>query len=225
MTTEQTSTQAVAPRPGVQVDVEDQATYKQLLYLPESYDASGAFPLMLFLHGAGERGADLTRVKVHGPPKLIESGQHLPFIVVSPLAPPGGGWDTGRLSQLLDKVTAELAVDPSRIYVTGLSMGGFGTWALAALTPDRFAAIVPVCGGGDAETGKVLAGIPGIWAFHGGQDEVVPRGLSEEMVDAVREAGGQANLTIYPDAGHDSWTETYAERSLYTWLLRHTRTR
>lgn len=225
MNTEQTPGSGIEPRAGVQVEVQSGASYDHLLYLPEAYEAGGSFPLLLFLHGAGERGEDLARVKAHGPPKLIEAGQHLPFIVVSPLAPQGGGWNSGRLSLLLDKVSSELAVDSARVYVTGLSMGGFGTWALAAHSPDRFAAIVPICGGGDAESGEALIGIPGIWAFHGGQDEVVPRELSEEMIEAVRNAGGRADLTIYPDAGHDSWTETYADPGLFSWLLRHSRVR
>src|ERR1700756_5414953 len=120
-----------------------------LLYLPEGYDKEEkAWPLLLFLHGAGESGHDLNKVKIHGPPKLIEAGKSFPMIVVSPQAP-RMGWDVPTLNALLDDIVATHKVDRDRVYVTGLSMGGFGTWALAAAYPDKFAAIMPICGGGD----------------------------------------------------------------------------
>ncbi len=197
--------------------------HDHLLYLPDGYEPGSPVPVLLFLHGAGERGSELARVKVHGPPKLLDAGEPMPFIVISPLAPPGGGWEPGKLTALLDQIESEFTVDRSRIYVTGLSMGGFGTWALAAETPDRFAAIAPICGGGDPRTGGAIVGVPGVRAFHGARDSVVPERLSREMVAAVRDAGGTARLTVYPEAGHDSWTETYANADLYAWLLRHSR--
>ena len=197
--------------------------YDYLLYVPEGYQPERGAPLLLFLHGAGERGTELAKVKMHGPPKLIDGGVSMPFIVVSPLAPRGGGWDVDKLGQLLDAIESELAVDRTRVYVTGLSMGGFGAWGLAAKTPERFAAIVPICGGGDSAWGEALAEVPGIWAFHGALDQAVPLRLSEEMVGAVRAAGGNAKLTVYPKAGHDAWTETYDNEELYAWLLRHAR--
>ncbi|HMO65954.1 MAG TPA: PHB depolymerase family esterase, partial [Verrucomicrobiota bacterium] len=122
-----------------------------LLHLPAGYVAGATrhWPLMLFLHGAGERGTNLARVKVHGPPKIAETNAAFPFILVSPQCPPGDRWDPHALLALLDSVMAKHAVDPERVYVTGLSMGGYGTWALAAAAPERFAAVAPICGGGD----------------------------------------------------------------------------
>ena len=193
------------------------------LYLPEGYGPAGKeWPLMLFLHGAGERGDDLEKVKVHGPPKLIAEGEHFPFIVVSPQCPKDQWWDIASLDLLLKHVIAECHVDTVRLYLTGLSMGGFGTWAMAAAYPERFAAIVPICGGGDPEQADRLARVPA-WVFHGAKDNVVPLARSQEMVDAVKKAGGKVKFTVYPEAGHDSWTETYENPALYRWLLKQRR--
>lgn len=198
-------------------------TCDYLLSLPKGYGQKDqSWPLILFLHGAGERGSDLNRVKMHGPPKLIEQGKDLPFIVVSPQCPTGIWWteklDT--LIALLDEIESKYDVDPSRIYLTGLSMGGFGTWALACEKPERFAAVVPICGGGEWFLADRLKKVP-VWAFHGGKDSVVPIELSEKMVQAVKRAGGDAKLTVYPEANHDSWTATYDNPKLYDWLLSH----
>lgn len=204
-----------------------------LLHLPAGYDAAGArhWPLLLFLHGAGERGTNLARVKVHGPPKIAETNAAFPFILVSPQCPPGERWDPQALLALLDEVKARQLVDPERVYVTGLSMGGYGTWALAAAAPERFAAVAPICGGGDPIAVRLAGGGPraealktlGVWAFHGAKDEVVRLAESERMVEAYRQLGASPRLTVYPEAGHDSWTETYASPALYEWLLQHRR--
>jgi predicted peptidase len=196
-----------------------------LLSLPKGYgEKDQQWPLMLFLHGAGERGSDLNLVKKHGPPKLIEQGKDFPFIVVSPQCPAGVWWperlDT--LTALLDEIESKYAVDPGRVYLTGLSMGGFGTWALASRYPDRFAAIAPICGGGMRIMTFGLKDVP-VWAFHGAKDKVVPLKESEEMVAAIKARGGNAKLTVYPAAGHDSWTETYNNQELYDWFLKHRR--
>jgi predicted peptidase len=126
------------------------------------------------------------------------------------------------LTVLLDNIVARYKVDEDRIYVTGLSMGGFGTWSLASRTPNRFAAIVPICGGGEAYWARRFAHLP-IWVFHGAKDPVVPLQRSEAMVDALRQRGGNVQLTVYPDAGHDAWSETYDNPKLYEWLLRQRR--
>ncbi len=194
-----------------------------LLYLPEGYgEKDRKWPLMLFLHGAGERGDNLELVKIHGPAKRIEQGKSYPFIVVSPQCPAGQWWTekTETLMALLDEIESKYAVDPDRIYVTGLSMGGFGTWTLATRHPERFAAIAPICGGGDWYLADRLKNVP-VWAFHGAQDSVVPLVLSETMVQAVERAGGNAKLTVYPEANHDSWTATYDNPELYDWFLSH----
>jgi predicted peptidase len=195
---------------------------KYLLYLPKDYDQKPSWPLMLFLHGAGERGDDIERVKKHGPPKLIEAGRELPFIVVSPQCPKDRWWEPVELTALLDEIVEKYKVDRDRIYVTGISMGGFGTWSLAMSTPRRFAAVVPICGGGDPIWARQLAGIP-IWVFHGAKDPTVPLARSEQMVEALKKANGNVKFTVYPNALHDSWTETYENPELYTWLLEQKR--
>lgn len=190
-----------------------------LLYLPDDYETTTTeFPLVLFLHGAGERGDDLEKVTVHGPPKLVKNGKKFPFILVSPQCPNGKWWNMESLTLLLDDVQSRLRVDKSRIYVTGVSMGGYGTWELALTQPDRFAAIVPICGGSRTYMGRLLTHMP-VWAFHGAKDTVVNPRESEEMVAAINAAGGDAKLTIYPDATHDSWTRTYENPEVYEWML------
>lgn len=189
-----------------------------LLSLPKGYDKQDSWPLVLFLHGAGERGDDLELVKKHGPPKLIGEGKDFPFIVVSPQCPKDVWWEPIELSALLDQVIKTHKVDQDRIYVTGLSMGGFGTWRLAAFTPDRFAAIAPICGGGEKYWARRFPQLP-TWAFHGAKDKGVPLERSQEMVDAMKEKGGAPKLTVYPEAEHDSWTETYNNPAFYEWLL------
>lgn len=193
-----------------------------LLYLPPRYNRSPnkRWPLVLFLHGAGERGDSLELVKKHGPPKLIEAGQTFPFIVVSPQCPTGRWWNTEELNHLLSQIERDYRVDPERIYVTGLSMGGYGTWELALSAPHRFAALAPICGGGSPGRARWIAHLP-IWVFHGAKDTTVPVRRSKEMVQALERAGGSPRLTIYPTAKHDSWTETYANPELYEWLLSH----
>jgi predicted peptidase len=198
-------------------------TMKYLIYLPKDYDQKESWPLMLFLHGAGERGDNLELVKKHGPPKLIEAGKQFPFIVVSPQCPENRWWEPVELSSLVDEIVEKCKVDKDRIYVTGLSMGGFGTWSLAAYQPNRFAAIVPICGGGEPFLTMLLTHVPA-WVFHGAKDPVVPLARSEKMVEAMKKFGGNVKFTIYPEAGHDSWTEAYNDPQLYEWLLQQKRT-
>lgn len=220
------SADSAEPRPGreqgAKLNAQVPVTLDYLLFLPKDYEKKDSWPLLLFLHGAGERGSDLELVKTHGPPKIVESKPDFPFIVVSPQCPKDEWWEPFALVALLDDVSQKYKVDPDRVYVTGLSMGGFGTWALAARAPDRFAAIVPICGGGERFQARRLQDIP-VWVFHGAKDEAVPLDRSEEMVEAVRRAGGDVRFTVYPDAAHDSWTETYNNPELYDWLLKQKR--
>ncbi|MEJ5258862.1 MAG: prolyl oligopeptidase family serine peptidase [Anaerohalosphaeraceae bacterium] len=201
-------------------------TLDYLLYLPPDYEQKDSWPLLVFLHGAGERGSDLNRVKAHGPAKLVEQGRDFPFVIVSPQCPEGQWWPVlGReVLALIDEMLERYKIDPDRVYLTGLSMGGYGTWAIASAWPERFAAIAPICGGGRPFTAANLKKVP-VWAFHGAKDPVVPLSESQQMVDAVNRAGGKAKLTIYPDAEHDSWTQTYDNPELYQWLLSHRRER
>ena len=194
-----------------------------LLFLPEGYgQKKQRWPVILFLHGAGERGSDLNLVKKHGPPKIAETRKNFPFIVVSPQCPAGAWWtdENEVLINLLDDIVARYSVDKERIYLTGLSMGGYETWTLASAYPERFAAIAPICGGGKRFMTEKLKDVP-VWAFHGAKDNLVPLKESEEMVNAIKERGGDARLTVYPEAGHDSWTETYNNQALYDWFMQH----
>lgn len=196
---------------------------KYLLFLPDGYgEKQHRWPMILFLHGAGERGSYLKKVKIHGPPKIVENRKNFPFIVVSPQCPTGDWWTekVELLINLLDDIVARHDVDTERIYLTGLSMGGYGTWALASAYPARFAAIAPICGGGKRFMASRLNDVP-VWAFHGAKDKIVPLKESEEMVNAVKARGGDAELTVYPDAGHNSWTATYDNQGLYDWFLSH----
>ena len=205
-----------------ELDVQLHTKMNYLLYLPKNYAEQESWPLLLFLHGAGERGDDRELLKKHGPPKLIAAGREFPFIVATPQCPKDRWWREHELIALLDDLEARFNVDEDRIYVTGLSMGGFSTWRLAAYAPERFAAIAPICGGGDRQQAKYFSHVP-VWAFHGARDSGVPPERSEEMIDALRKEGGNPKLTIYPEAEHDSWTQTYANPELYEWLLSHKR--
>lgn len=195
-----------------------------LVYLPEGYDAdpSKKWPLILFLHGAGERGSDINKVKAHGPPKEVEQGRKLPFIIVSPQCPENSWWDVYVLGGLLDEVEKKYRIDKDREYLTGLSMGGYGTWALAGEQPKRFAAIAPICGGGNPLTASKLKSLP-IWAFHGDKDPTVPIQESQTMVDWITRAGGNIRFTIVKDGVHDVWTDVYKGQEIYDWFLAHKR--
>jgi len=195
-------------------------TTDYLLSLPDGYntDTTQRWPLVLFLHGSGESGTDVEKVKMHGPPKLAAAGRKFPFILVSPQAPPGFGWEVDNLYHLLLDVKKTYRVDASRIYLTGLSMGGFGTWALAMKHPEEFAAILPICGGGDTADAWKLRHIP-IWCFHGALDKNVPVALDSQMINAAKGYNPAVKFTVYPDLEHNSWERTYNNDSVYQWML------
>lgn len=208
---------------------------KYLLYLPPDYSESSdkKWPLMLFLHGAGERGTDVNRVTIHGPMSLVKQGTNFPFIIVAPQCPAGELWDNEPLLQLLDCIESSYAVDTNRIYLTGLSMGGYGSWKLGLAYPERFAALAPICGGAnmidvilsswDDTHRKQMLKLP-IWAFHGAKDEVVPVIESQRLVNSLKKMGHKnIEYTIYPKAKHDSWKEAYADPKFYEWLLKQSR--
>lgn len=197
--------------------------YAYLISLPSGYATTGrGWPVLLFLHGVGQRGNDLQAVKEHGIPRLLKEGQEFPFIVVSPQTQ-RSGWKSEPLLRLLDQIEKRYNVDSSRIYATGLSMGGYGVWRLAAAAPDRLSAIAPVCGGGEPSSAESMKDLP-VWVFHGAKDDIVPLSESEEMVAALKAAGAEVRFTIYPDADHNCWDLAYANPELYTWMLQHSRT-
>jgi len=195
-----------------------------LLYLPADYDPEKKWPLIMFLHGIGQSGDKPERVADTGLPQMLKNDKNFPFIVLSPQCPRGQWWDNKTLITLLDDILGQYSIDKERIYLTGLSMGGFGTWSLACAYPERFAAIAPICGGGEPIFARQLKDMP-IWAFHGAKDQAVPVERSRQMVDAVNRSGGNAKLTIYPEANHDSWTQTYKNQELYDWFLSHRKTK
>ncbi len=199
---------------------------KFLLSLPEDYEADQkkTWPLMVFLHGAGERGDNLDLVKVHGPPKRIEAGDKFPFIVASPQCPLNDWWSDQPVLELIDYLESTYRVDKSRIYLTGLSMGGYGTWHFATKAPHRFAAVAPVCGGGIPYKMQFIPHLP-VWAFHGAKDTAVPLNESVRLIEILKKnPNSVAKLTVYPEANHDSWTETYDNPELYKWFLSHSLT-
>ncbi len=223
------SCRSAAPAAGQSVHlfettVSRKVSYRYLLYLPKAYasETTRRWPLLLFLHGSGERGNDLAKVKFNGPPKHLDGRDDFPFVVVSPQCPEDQRWQADALAALLDDVTSRLRIDVDRVYVTGLSMGGRGTWDLAMSHPERFAAIAPVCGGAIPDRACRLKDVP-VRAYHGAKDDVVPLAESQTVVEAVRKCGGTADLVVYPDANHDSWTAAYADPSLWEWLLSHRR--
>ena len=150
----------------------------------------------------------------------VANGEAFPFVLVSPQCPEGIWWSVDVLCALLDEVLSKYRIDEERVYLTGLSMGGFGTWSLAMARPEQFAAIAPICGGGDPDQVRRIKDVP-VWVFHGAKDGLVPVQKSEEMVRALEACGGDVKLTVYPEAAHDSWTETYDNPDLYAWFLDH----
>ena len=198
--------------------------FRYLQYLPNDYDERKKYPLVLFLHGAGERGDDLEPVAKHGFMKHIKEGKEYPFICIAPQCPFEKYWGcfTESLLAFLDDICKTLSVDLDRVYLTGLSMGGTGTWMLAMAAPEKFAAIAPVCGSGIYWYGEVLAHTP-IMMYHGDCDEAVPIQDSVEMLRSVNRCGGKAELKILYGTRHNAWDTAYAGDELASWLLRHTR--
>lgn len=191
-----------------------------LQFLPEDYSPSGdKQPLVIFLHGSGERGSDLDAVKRHGPPQYAMKGHGYPFILIAPQCPDDRWWDTGEIIALTKYLIKTLRIDSDRVHITGISMGGYGTWNCLAAEPTLFASGMPICGGGDPSTAPFLKKIP-IWAFHGEKDQAVPVEKTKEMEAAVLAAGGRKlRTTYYPDSGHNCWTETYENPAVFAWMM------
>jgi len=219
------------PAAGKQVEQElktsDGKSIRYLLYLPKAYDSKEKWPLLLFLHGRGESDGPLSIVKKWGPPRLIERGESPPYIVVSPQSPPNPeSWpqagQQALLLALLDHISSSCKVDQERVYLTGLSMGGYGSWRLAADHPDRFGAVVPICGAGKPQDAEKLKFLP-IWVWHGTEDSAVPFQRSVEMVEAIKKAGSSTiRFTSLEGVGHNSWEAAYATPELYQWLDKQT---
>jgi predicted peptidase len=213
----------------------DGSVLKYRLLKPLDANAEQAYPLVLFLHGAGERGDDNVRQVIHGGRNFSDETlrRRHPAYIVAPQCPTDKSWGRSRrgdpaqaeanaqaplVIELLDSLQKEFKIDASRIYGTGLSMGGFGTWDILRRKPELLAAAVPICGGGDPASAASFASTP-IWVFHGDADNAVPVAQSRAMVEALREAGGRPIYTEYPGVGHDSWTQTYDNRLVWDWMF------
>lgn len=195
-------------------------------------------PLVIFLHGAGERGDDNAAQLKHGVAEFHRRQSANPCTILAPQCPAESKWVTVDWSapggtgafpsepsrplaltiDVVDRLIAGGQVDPDRVYLTGLSMGGYGSWYAAGMPGSRFAAVAPICGGGDPGWAARYVGLP-VWAFHGSDDRAVPVSRSREMIEAIRAVGGDPRYTEYPAVGHDSWTRTYADDAFHTWLF------
>ncbi|GAB3947449.1 alpha/beta fold hydrolase [Spirosoma harenae] len=194
--------------------------YKYLLYLPKNYASEKSdFPLVIYLHGSSHRGQDLAKLKSYGLPQLVEQGQDFDFIIASPQCPNGKFWSTDNwFEPLFEELKTKYRIDPKRVYLTGISMGGYGVWQTALEYPDKFAAIVPLCGGCDDST-KVcqIRHIP-IWTFHGTTDYVIPINETERLVKRLNTCGGQVKFTRLEGEGHGI-QYLYKDKTIYDWLL------
>ena len=219
------------PLPGRQVErslsVSDGGRIPYLIYLPSDYTDKGKeVPFILFLHGRGESRGPLSLVTKWGPPRRLDSGEQMKYIVVSPQCPIESRWASddqqARLKELLAYLNEAYNIDKDRMYLTGLSMGGYGSWRLAADEPKMFAAVAPICGVGDPADAKKLLRVP-VWAWHGTDDKSVPFSGSSDMIKAIAAAGGRkARLTTLEHVGHNSWSAAYQPNDLYKWFDLHT---
>lgn len=216
----------------------DGSTLPFRLLVPWNYDKTKSYPLVLMLHGIGERGTD-NIAELHNDVSVLASDENRakhPCFVIAPQCPPNDMWapiinNEGKLSVLnkmtqpstnviavLQEMRKEFNIDPNRIYITGLSMGGFGTWDILAHYPNLFAAAVPICGGGTPAKAKLFAHMP-IWIWYGQIDNVVQPQLNIDMYDALKAAGGDPKITEVPNVGHDSWWTAYEDADMWDWLF------
>lgn len=192
-----------------------------LLRKPKDFDLNKKYPILLFLHGAGTRGDDISKLSGSAFYQTTGAYEDFPFVTVAPLCEENSWFDVfERLKLFVKDIMALPYADQDRIYLMGTSMGGYATWQLAMSMPECFAAAVPICGGGMYWNAGRLINVP-IWAFHGGKDETVCVEESRKMVDAVNRCNGNARLTVYPENGHDAWSATYRNPEVFSWLLRH----
>jgi len=194
--------------------------YAALLF--EAGGGSEERPLLLFLHGKGERGTDLKKVKKHGPPQLFPRHGLDRFSVLAPQCP-DEKWNAQLLEAFVDAAVEQIKPDLSRVYLTGISMGGFGAWELAATAPKRFAAVAVVCGGGDAKYAAKFFALP-VWLFHSARDERVAIKYGDGLFKALQRQNAPVTYTRYPDVSHvTTWQRAYGSRILFDWFLQHTR--
>ena len=214
-------------RGAARVTVVNSARLPYLAITPAAFKTQSRWPLIVFLHGGDQSGNDLELLKLNGPPKYALTNPGFPFVVVAPQLPAGKIWNGDVVAGLTKQVVARFRIDPSRVYLTGLSTGGYGVWDTAMKHPERFAAVVPVSGGGDIviplhAQGAQLDALRSlsVWAFHGGADTTVAPSESQRMVDQLRRIGaGDVSITIYSGAPHDIWSRVYDNDAVYNWML------
>lgn len=197
--------------------------YAYALYLPKDYQATKrSYPLLIYLHGGSQRGNDLTKLQEYGPPQLVHQGKDFPFLIASPQCPDGKYWSSDNWFDLLyTELLTKYRIDPKRVYLTGISMGGYGTWQTAVAYPDKFAAILPLCGGCDDSTQICRIKKVPVWTFHGTADDKVPFGLTDRLVKHLRACPGkdQVRFTQLVNEGHEI-QYLYHQKKLYRWLLK-----
>jgi predicted peptidase len=201
---------------------EEGAGLRYLLHLPAAHGSRTEWPLILFLHGAGERGRDLALVKREGLPRILETLPDFPFVVVSPQESKERPWTADALSALLDDVASRFRGDRARVYATGLSSGALAAVELAIRHPEKVAAVAAISAS-EVPSGLCAMKDVAVWIFHNAGDEHVPSARAKRLARALGECGGEVHLTIYPREGHDAWTETYRRQDLYEWFLKHRR--
>lgn len=198
--------------------------YEYLLYLPKQYKADNeAYPLVIYLHGGGQKGNDLNKLKTYGLPQLVDQGREFNFIIASPQCPEGKFWSTDNwFDSLYAELTTKYRVDQKRIYLTGISMGGYGTWQTAIAYPDKFAAIVPLCGGCDDSTQVCQLKDMPVWTFHGTADDLIPINETERLVNRLNQCNGKVKFTRLENEGH-AIQYLYENNTIYDWLLKQHR--
>jgi len=219
-------------------------TLNYRIHIPKDINSKKLYPLVLLFHGAGERGNDNSRQLAHGSKDIMTYSKTngIPVIIIAPQCPAGQQWvntpwgdlshtmpiepsDSMQLAiNLLNESITTLPVDKNRIYVTGLSMGGFGTWDIIQRHPEMFAAAIPICGGGDTAQAPKLTKLP-LWVFHGGSDTTVKPVRSRDMVAAIEKAGGKPKYTEYEGVGHNAWSRTYSNKDVMKWLFSQKRSK
>ena len=211
------------------VDMNRSHQLKYLIYLPNDY-LTKKYPLVLFLHGAGERGSNLKDIEIHGLPKLVRNGKKFPFIIIAPQCPLNLWWSdplpVDLLSELVNDIVMKYGIHKNNVFCTGLSMGGYGTLALSIKNPKLFSAIIPICGGMDIKNFFDILNLKDlpIWLFHGDKDEVIPLENSQSIYKVLKPVNKNIKLTVYKGVDHNSWDRAYDDNELYKWMLSHKET-
>lgn len=197
--------------------------YEYSLYLPKDYQSTKrSYPLVIYLHGGSQRGDDLAKLQEYGPPQSVSQGQHSPFILASPQCPDGKYWSTDNwFDPLYSELLTNYRIDAKRVYLTGISMGGYGTWQTAVAYPNKFAAIVPLCGGCDDSLQICRIKHMPVWTFHGTADDKVAFGLTDRLVKRLRSCQGRDQVRFTPlvNEGHEI-QYLYQRKKIYRWLLK-----